>query len=96
MGMPRGATGEKSVTKDPEEGLEGGGVKSSSYSSCRANMFKSGEDCGELEVEYGEAENTDAGLPVTQSDDPRSGGHLALGMSKAPLWYRIRRFSLFE
>jgi len=26
----------------------------------------------------------DAGLPVTQSDDPLSGGHLALGMSNAP------------
>lgn len=24
-------------------------------------------------------------MPVTQSDDPRSGGHLALGVSKAPL-----------
>jgi hypothetical protein len=27
----------------------------------------------------------DAGLPVTQSNDPRSGGHFALAMSKAPL-----------
>jgi len=26
----------------------------------------------------------DAGLPVTQSDDPRSGGHLGLGTSKPP------------
>lgn len=26
-----------------------------------------------------------AGMPVTHSDDPRSGGHLALGVSKAPL-----------
>jgi len=28
--------------------------------------------------------STDARLPVTQSDDPLSGGHLALGASKAP------------
>lgn len=27
----------------------------------------------------------DARLSVTQSDDPRSGGHFALGMSKSPL-----------
>ena len=27
----------------------------------------------------------DARLSVTQSDDPRSGGHFALGMSKPPL-----------
>jgi hypothetical protein len=27
---------------------------------------------------------SDARLPVTQSDDPRSGGHFALGASKAP------------
>ena len=25
-----------------------------------------------------------AGMPVTHSDDPRSGGHFALGVSKAP------------
>jgi hypothetical protein len=25
-----------------------------------------------------------AGMPVTHFDDPRSGGHLALGVSKAP------------
>jgi len=29
-------------------------------------------------------EKFDAGLPVTQSNDPRSGGHLGLGTSKAP------------
>ena len=29
--------------------------------------------------------NTDARLPVTQSDDPLSGGHFTLGASKAPL-----------
>jgi hypothetical protein len=29
--------------------------------------------------------NTDARLPVTQSDDPLSGGHFAVGASKAPL-----------
>jgi len=32
-----------------------------------------------------EVENIDAGLPVTQSDDPLSGGHFAFGASKAPL-----------
>ena len=30
-------------------------------------------------------EKKGAELPVTQSDDPRSGGHLLLGTSKAPL-----------
>jgi hypothetical protein len=30
--------------------------------------------------------NIDARLPVTQSDDPLSGGHFALGASKAPLF----------
>jgi len=41
----------------------------------------------EIEGEEGETEMLemeDAGLPVTQSDDPRSGGHFALGVSKAP------------
>ncbi len=33
----------------------------------------------------GEEGNFDARLSVTQSDDPRSGGHLAVGMSKTPL-----------
>jgi hypothetical protein len=32
----------------------------------------------------GEVENVDAGLPVTQSDDPLSGGHFAFGTSKPP------------
>jgi len=32
----------------------------------------------------GVEEEIDAELPVTQSDDPRSGGHFALGTSKAP------------
>jgi hypothetical protein len=32
-----------------------------------------------------EVENIDARLPVTQSDDPLSGGHFALGTSKPPL-----------
>jgi len=31
-----------------------------------------------------EENREDAGLPVTQSNDPRSGGHFALGTSKAP------------
>jgi len=35
-------------------------------------------ESGEEEKEAG------AGMPVTHSDDPRSGGHLALGVSKAP------------
>ena len=38
------------------------------------------EGVGEVEI----LEIDDAGLPVTQSDDPRSGGHFALGVSKAP------------
>jgi hypothetical protein len=48
---------------------------------------------GEVEKEVGEEEEIkadgeekyDAGPPVTQSDDPLSGGHLLLGASKAPL-----------
>lgn len=36
-------------------------------------------------VRYLSLVNTDARLPVTQSDDPLSGGHFALGASKAPL-----------
>ena len=31
-----------------------------------------------------------ARLSVTQSDDPRSGGHFAVGMSKPPLSIRLR------
>lgn len=39
-----------------------------------------------MERSEGEEEGEiDARLSVTQSDDPRSGGHLALGMSKTPL-----------
>jgi len=38
----------------------------------------------EEEVEEEEMENVDAGLPVTQSDDPLSGGHFDLGTSKPP------------
>lgn len=48
----------------------------------------SGEEDGEVlleEVEWGEREKMDAGLPVTQSDDPLSGGHFAEGTSKPPL-----------
>ena len=37
-------------------------------------------------IEEGEEERSDAGLPVTQSDDPLSGGHLERGTSKSPLW----------
>jgi len=33
--------------------------------------------------------NADARLPVTQSDDPLSGGHFAWGASKAPLWTSV-------
>jgi hypothetical protein len=40
-----------------------------------------GDDEGDSEKWYGEK---NAGLPVTQSNDPRSGGHFALGASKAP------------
>lgn len=38
-----------------------------------------------LYEETGEEEKLDAGLPVTQPDDPRSGGHFSKGTSKAPL-----------
>lgn len=49
------------------------------------------ERVGELasEVERREA-YVDAGLSVTQPNDPRSGGHFALGASKAPLWVYSR------
>lgn len=47
---------------------------------------------GDVEKEAGDEDTDDGGkekkgaeLPVTQSDDPRSGGHLFLGASKAPL-----------
>jgi hypothetical protein len=41
---------------------------------------------GDEETEEGEeGEKYGAGPPVTQSDDPLSGGHLFLGASKAPL-----------
>jgi hypothetical protein len=48
---------------------------------------KNGESGGDLSGEGYRASlgSTDARLPVTQSDDPLSGGHLALGTSKAPL-----------
>lgn len=51
------------------------------------------ERVGELvgELEWREA-YVDAGLSVTQPNDPRSGGHFALGASKAPLLVRgVRR-----
>jgi len=47
--------------------------------------FGSGEDDGVERSVNGEVENMDARLPVTQSDDPLSGGHFALGTSKPPL-----------
>jgi hypothetical protein len=45
------------------------------------NGFSGGE--GEND-ELGDWEMMDARLPVTQSDDPPSGGHFAVGMSKTP------------
>lgn len=44
------------------------------------------EEGGEEQMEGDGEEKYDAGLPVTQSDDPLSGGHLLLGASKAPLY----------
>ena len=43
-----------------------------------------------MDFEEGEVEKevSDAGLPVTQSNDPLSGGHFAEGTSKAPLQKR--------
>ena len=46
------------------------------------NVEDGEEDCEVKELE----EIEDAGLPVTQSDDPRSGGHFTLGVSKTPLF----------
>ena len=40
--------------------------------------------------EAGEDGKIGARLSVTQSDDPRSGGHFAVGMSKPPLSIRLR------
>ena len=37
-----------------------------------------------------------ARLSVTQSDDPRSGGHFALGMSKTPLQIGVRIRGIME
>lgn len=48
-------------------------------------LVETGEEAGEEETELVRWESReDAGLPVTQSNDPRSGGHFALGTSKAP------------
>lgn len=41
--------------------------------------------------ERGIGEIIDARLSVTQSDDPRSGGHFCLGVSKPPLMYNEKR-----
>lgn len=49
-------------------------------------MLDTGEaGMGDEESEEGEeGERYGAGLPVTQSNDPLSGGHFTLGASKAP------------
>ena len=49
------------------------------------------EDSVEERSEDGEEAGSDARLSVTQSDDPRSGGHFTLGVSKAPLEKRQLR-----
>lgn len=54
-------------------------------------MLDTGEaGMGDEESEEGEegeeGERYGAGLPVTQSNDPLSGGHFTLGASKAPLF----------
>jgi len=56
------------------------------------NALEPGAGVGDIEKEVGDEdidgdgkEKKGAELPVTQSDDPRSGGHLLLGASKAPL-----------
>lgn len=46
--------------------------------------LEKGIDSGEEEMEPESLEKIDAGLPVTQSNDPPSGGHFSLGTSKAP------------
>lgn len=46
--------------------------------------LENGIDSGEEEMEPESLEKIDAGLPVTQSNDPPSGGHFSLGASKAP------------
>lgn len=43
------------------------------------------DDSVDERSEEGEEEKDGVRLSVTQSDDPRSGGHFALGMSKTPL-----------
>ena len=49
-------------------------------------LVERGEEEGEeYESVRWEENREDAGLPVTHSNDPRSGGHFALGTSKAPL-----------
>jgi len=52
------------------------------------NALEPGAEGGDVEkedIDGGGKEEKGAELPVTQSDDPRSGGHLLLGASKAPL-----------
>lgn len=44
----------------------------------------SGEECNSESFRYWDVANEDAGLPLTQSDDPLSGGHFDLGTSKPP------------
>jgi len=45
----------------------------------------SGDGEGVKRFVNGDVEKMDTWLPVTQSDDPLSGGHFALGTSKPPL-----------
>jgi hypothetical protein len=55
-------------------------------------LLISGEGGSDVRLEKnGEVENIDVGLPVTQSGDPRSGGHLVLGTSKSPLDKEVRK-----
>jgi hypothetical protein len=46
--------------------------------------LEKGIDSGEEEMEPESLEKIDAGLPVTQPNDPLSGGHFSSGTSKAP------------
>ena len=60
----------------------GGGV--GGYTMESLKLSEPNEDSVEERSE-GEESGIDARLSVTQSDDPLSGGHLAVGMSKPPL-----------
>ena len=54
------------------------------------------EDSVEERSEDGEEAGSDARLSVTQSDDPRSGGHFAVGMSRPPLSKSVSRGDVDE